>query len=198
VKFPKKKALVPRKKKKKSKALVPGSEKEYLIKQQSLRLLVDKSMRIADVAVILKTTPVTIKSFLADDSFREELEERIDRIHGMDKDQRIESMKITLLSLQHEMRTREATGELTESSNRDIHKMIMDTQKELRLDTPGDVTSKVGVADLGKLQDRFGKSLSGKLHRMGKTASRKKKKMKRIERVPASKDEYEENRSSVG
>jgi len=198
LKKPKKKSKTPKSKKSTTTALVTGSEKDYLLKQQCLRFLVDKRMTIANVALILKTTPVTIKSFLADDDFREELEARMDFIHGLDKDVRVDNMKITLFHLQEEMRRREAKGELKDSTNRDIHKMIMDTQKELRLDTPGEVTSKVGVADLGKLQDRFNRSLSGKLHRMGKTAKMRKKKLKKISRGSVSKEEYAEDQSNVG
>jgi len=195
--MPKKTKVLKRKKKTRSLVPVVGSEREYLLKQQSLRLLVDKRMSIANVAFTLKTTPVTIKSFLSDPTFVKELDGRMDRIHGQDKGQRIDQMKISLYHLQEEMRRREAVGELKESSNRDIHKMIIDTQKELRLDTPGEVTSKVGVADLGRLQDRFHSSLSGKLSRMGKI-TKKRKKMKRVNRDAVSEEGYAEDQSSVG
>jgi len=174
-------------------SLVPKmiTPKEYLIRQRALRFLVDKRMKIRDVAIILKASPSMIKSFFQDERFVKELTERVEMIDGIGEDYRVDQMKMTLHNLYGEMRKREILGDLKETSVRDIHKMIIDTQRELRLDTPGGFTSKVGVADLGNLQDRYNKSLSGKLHRMKKVVNIKKKKMKSIDRESIEKDIYD-------
>ena len=150
--------------------------KEHLLRQMALRFFVDKRMRVTQVATLLNTSVPMINRFFQDKEFLKELEERIDDVHGIDKDYRVDQAKITLFHLYEELRKREVLGELTDVDSRQLHKMIVDTQKELRLDTPDGFTSKIGVADLGSLQDRFNKSLSGKLHRMKKTAKKKKKK----------------------
>jgi len=134
----------------------------HVLKQMTLRYLVDKSMSIREVANKLKTTPRVIKSFLEDPIFLKDLEERIEKVHGIDTSFRIDQAKITLSHLYEELRQREIENGLINVPVRDLHKMIVDTQKELRLDTPGEFTSKVGVADLSRLQDRYKSSLSGK------------------------------------
>ena len=172
--------------------------REHLLRQMALRFLVDKRMKITEVARLLKTSIPMIKRFFEDENFVKELEERVDTIHGIDKDYRVEQAKITLFHLYEELRKREVFGELVAVDARQLHKMIVDTQKELRLDTPDGFTSKIGVADLGSLQDRFNKSLSGKLYRMKKTMTpMKKKKVKKISREDIGEKVYEsaENRS---
>ena len=146
---------------------------EHLLKQLALRYLVDQSMPLKDVAKQLKVTPKKIKSFFNNEEFVQELEERIDRVHGIDPEFMQSQAKISLLHLYEEMRRREVSGKLRDLPTRELHKILVDTQKELRLDTPGAFTSKVGVADLGNLQDRYKKSLSGRM-------SRQKKKLKNV------------------
>jgi len=186
--------------KKKKYPLVPSTKlsismgitpKEYLLRQRAIRFLVDKRLKIRNVASLLRTTPATIRSFFQDERFVKELDERVEMIDGIDNDYRVDQMKITLHHLYEELRKREILEEFGETSVREVHKMIIDTQKELRLDTPGGFTSKVGVADLGDLQDRYNKSLSGKLHRMKKVTKIKKKKMKSIDREAIEKDIYD-------
>jgi len=146
---------------------------EHLLKQLALRYLVDQSMPLKDVAKQLKVTPKKIKSFFNNEEFVQELEERIERVHGIDPEFMQSQAKISLLHLYEEMRRREVSGKLRDLPTRELHKILVDTQKELRLDTPGAFTSKVGVADLGNLQDRYKKSLSGRM-------SRQKKKLKNV------------------
>ena len=138
---------------------------KHLLKQMALRFLVDKSMSVADVARNLETTKPMIRSFFEDEDFLKDLDERVERIHGIDSDYRAEQAQISLSVLYEELRRREAKGELEDIPMRDLHRIIVDTQKELRLDTPGDFTSKVGVADLVSLQDRYQRSLSGRMHK---------------------------------
>ena len=147
----------------------------HLLRQRSILYLVDKSMTIREVARNLKTTQATIKSFFEDENYVEELNNRIEKVHGIDSEFRTDQAKITLSNLYEELRRREVEDELKDVNTRDLHRMITETQKELRLDTPGAFTSKVGVTDLGNLQDRYKNSLSGKLHKIKKVAKKKKK-----------------------
>jgi len=151
----------------------------HLLRQRSILYLVDKSMTIREVARHLKTTQASIKSFFEDDDYVEELNLRIERVHGIDSGFRTDQAKITLSNLYEELRRREVEDELKDVSTRDLHRMITETQKELRLDTPGAFTSKIGVTDLGNLQDRYKNSLSGKLHKV-KKVTKKKKKIKNV------------------
>lgn len=169
------------KKKKSSLALIPGTQgvtltaEVHLLRQRSILYLVDKSMTIREVARHLETTQATIKSFFRDENYVEELNLRIEKVHGIDSEFRTDQAKITLSNLYEELRRREVEDELKDVSTRDLHRMITETQKELRLDTPGAFTSKVGVTDLGNLQDRYKNSLSGKLHKVRKVTKKKKK-----------------------
>lgn len=173
----------------------------HLLKQRSILYLVDKSMTIREVAKNLKTTKVTIKSFFEDEEYVEELNLRMEKVHGIDSEFRTDQAKITLSNLYEELRRREVEDELKDIPTRDLHRMITETQKELRLDTPGAFTSKVGVTDLGNLQDRYKNSLSGKLHKVKKVTKKKKKKEKIIDVTPERSfseeaNEYGEARSS--
>jgi len=151
----------------------------HLLRQRSILYLIDKNMTIREVARHLKTTQATIKSFFGDEEYVEELNLRIEKVHGIDSEFRTDQAKITLSNLYEELRRREVEDELKDVSTRDLHRMITETQKELRLDTPGAFTSKVGVTDLGKLQDRYKHSLSGRLHKV-KKITKKKKKIKNV------------------
>ena len=171
---------------KKRRALFPGASKtpesktpaltpdDHLLRQLSLRYLVDKSLTIKEVAKNLKTTPKKLKSFFEDEEYRLELHERIEKVHGIGTDFMQSQAQISLMHLYEEMRRREVEGGLEDIPMRELHKILIDTQKELRLDTPGAFTSKVGVADLTNLQDRYKKSLSGRFQRS------KKAKMKNV------------------
>ena len=151
----------------------------HLLRQRSILYLVDKSMTIREVARNLSTTQATIKSFFGDEEYVEELNNRIEKVHGIDSGFRTDQAKITLSNLYEELRRREVEDELKDVNTRDLHRMITETQKELRLDTPGAFTSKVGVTDLGNLQDRYKHSLSGRLHKV-KKVTKKKKKIKNV------------------
>ncbi len=177
--------VVKRPKKKKSLPVVSGkkiaslSPKDHLLQQMALRFLVDKSTNLTNVAKELKTTTSKLRSFFEDPMFIEQLDARIEMVHGIDKSFMMEQGQISLVHMYEELRRREILDEGKDFKGvetHQLHKMIMNTQKELRLDTPGAFTSKVGVADLGKLQDRYETSLSGKMHRMDKVAKKKKKK----------------------
>jgi len=144
---------------------MPLTPEDHLLRQLSLRYFVDKSLSLKEVARRLEVPPKRIKEFFEDEEYRVELQERIERVHGIDSEFMQSQAKISLISLYEEMRKREAEGNLKDVPMRDLHKMIVDVQKELRLDTPGAFTSKVGVADLTRLQDRYKKSLSGKISR---------------------------------
>lgn len=138
---------------------------DHLLRQLSLRYFVDKSLSIKEVAKSLNTTPKKLKSFFEDEEYRLELSQRIERVHGIGVEFMQSQAKISLTHLYEEMRRREVEGELEDIPMRELHKILIDTQKELRLDTPGAYTSKVGVTDLTNLQDRYKKSLSGKYRR---------------------------------
>jgi len=142
---------------------------DHLLRQFALLYLVDHQLTVKEVASKLKTTPHKIKSFIEDIEFREELNARMERVHGIDTSYIQEQSKLSLSHLYEELQRRQIAGELEDVSFRDLHRMIMENQKELRLDTPGAFTSKVGVvADLADLQGRYRKSLSGKLNRRQK------------------------------
>lgn len=152
-------------------ALTP---EDHVLRQLSLRYFADQSLTVKEVAKKLNTQPKKIKSFFDDPEYVEELNDRIEKVHGVGTEFMQSQAKISLLHLYEEMRRREVEGELKEIPLRELHKIIVDTQKELRLDTPGAFTSKVGVADLTNLQDRYNRSLSGRFHK-AKTVSSKKK-----------------------
>jgi len=139
---------------------------DHLLKQFSLMYLVDKKMSIRDVAKKLNATVPKIKSFFEDPIFIKELEARIKRVTGVDSKYLKEQEQISLFNMYEELRGREVRGELRDVATRDLFKMIIEMQREIRLDTPGAFTSKVGVVDLGKLQGRYKSSLSGKIHRI--------------------------------
>lgn len=184
------KSVTPKKKKLLGKKVLPVkarkkkpsiSARDHLLRQMAIRFLVDKNTNLSKVARELKTTTAKLKSFFEDPDFTAQLEERIELVHGVDGEFMASQSKITLVHLYEEMRRREILEGGKGLGDVDLpalHKMIINTQKELRLDTPGAFTSKVGVADLGNLQDRYENSLSGKMHRMKKVT---KKKPKRVE-----------------
>jgi len=147
------------------KSMTPG---DHLLKQMALRYLVDQTLGIREVAEKLNTTKRKINSFFQDAEFVRALETRIEKIVGIDSEFMQSQAQISLAHLYEEIRRREIGGELEEIPMRDLHKMLVDTQKEIRLDTPGAFTSKVGVTDLPNLQDRFKKSLSGRIHNLKK------------------------------
>lgn len=162
IRKPKKRGLIPRK----SKSLT--AQDDYVLKQVALRYLVDETMPIKEVAKKLNTTVSRVKGFFEDPEFTEDLNKRVEKIHGIDGEFRINQAKISISHIYEEIRRREAEEELKNVPLKDLHKILIDFQKELRLDTPGDYTSKVGVGDLSKLQDRYKESLSGKIHRKGR------------------------------
>lgn len=138
---------------------------DHLLRQLSLRYFVDQSLTVREVAKKLNTPQKRIKEFFEDPEYTDELTERIERVHGIGTEFMQSQNKISLLHLYEEMRRREVEGELKDIPLRELHKILIDTQRELRLDTPGAFTSKVGVADLTNLQDRYSKSLSGRFHK---------------------------------
>jgi hypothetical protein len=139
------------------------SPTEHLLRQMAMRYLVDQSLTIKEVASKLKISSRKLGTFFKEEDFMEELNARIERVMGMDSEFRTNQAKISVMHIYEEIRRREVENELKDTPLRDLHKMLIDMQKELRLDTPGEFTSKVGVADLTTLQDRYKKSLSGKL-----------------------------------
>jgi hypothetical protein len=165
-----------------------NSSRDHILKEQAIRLFVDRRMNKTQIAKYLGTTVAKLNKFLEDPKFVEKIEKRIEMILGIDKDYRIENSKITLYGMYEELQKRIALEELGDVDTAQLHKMIVNTQKELRLDTPGGFTSKIGVGNLDDLQERFNKSLSGKMSRMKKTV-----KSKEIpeEEIDEEADEYE-------
>ena len=171
-----------------TKAVNQVTPEDHLLRQFALLYLVDHQFTVREVARKLNTTPSKIKKFVEDEEFREELRIRMERVHGIDTDYMQDQSKLSLSHLYEELQRRHVTGKLEDVSFRDLHRMIIENQKELRLDTPGAFTSKVGVvADLDSLQDRYKKSLSGKINH---------RKQKRIKNVTPKKVTEESN--SVG
>lgn len=179
------------------KKLTPG---EFLLRQRALRYLVDQSLASKEVATKLKITVRKLNSFMLEPDFVEELNLRVERVLGVDADYRNEQAKISITHLYEEIRRREAEDELRDVPLRDLHSILINMQKELRLDTPGEYTSKVGVGDLSRLQDRYKNSLSGKLARKKSLRPVKKLSVKEtlsIEEESSREDEEssEENRA---
>jgi len=167
---------------------------DRLLRQFALLYLVDHQLTIKEVANKLKTTPRQIKEFIEDAEFREELSIRMERVHGIDTTRMQKQSQFSLSHLYEELTRRQVTGELEDVSFRDLHRMIMDNQKELRLDTPGAFTSKVGVvADLADLQGRYKESLSGKFDRKRKRL--KNVTPKKVTKGSNSIDKSEKNKS---
>ena len=165
----KKKALVPITRKKVKK----GNSKstDHILQEQAIRLFVDRRLKKTQVARYLGTTISKINKFLEDPKFIKRVEERISVVLDIDDDFRIDNAKISLYGMYEELLRRIAMEELGDVDTPQLHKMITNTQKELRLDTPGGFTSKIGVGNLDSLQERFDKSLSGKMQRMKKASA---------------------------
>jgi len=157
---------------KKIKKSVSVTAEEFLLQQRALVLLVDKRKTIKEVARSLKTTAVTIKRFFEEENFIKELKLRIDYVEDIDGDFCLDQSKISLAQLYEAFRVRISNEDLLDIPIKDLHKMIIDTQREFRLDTPGALTSKVGVVGLGGLQDRYNSSLSARM--LNKKKHRKK------------------------
>jgi hypothetical protein len=154
----------PSKKRRLTKKVSSKESEDYNLKQIALRLLVDKSISLSEAATEMNISIKDLQEFFKDKNFVEDLHDRIERIYGIDADYRLDQNKFTLDSLYKEMRRRAVNDEFKHAPLRDLSKMIIDFQKELRLDTPGEFTSKVGMGELTDLQVRYKKSLSGKLN----------------------------------
>jgi len=147
---------------KKKSSLSKKEIEDHILKQRALKYFSDGTSNIREVSELLKITVPRIKTFFEDEIFLTELNERIDQTQGIDTDFRLNQSKFSLVNLYKELKRRLVEEEVKEIPMRDLHRMIMDTQKELRLDTPGEFTSKVGVANLTDLQTRYHESLSGR------------------------------------
>jgi len=124
-----------------TKSVSSKTPEEHLLKQLSLRYFVDQSLSVKEVAKRLNTTVPVIKKFFEDPEYTDELSERIERVHGIGTDFMQSQAKISLLNLYEEMRRREVEGELKDLPLRELHKILIDTQKEISLDPPGAFTS---------------------------------------------------------
>lgn len=103
-----------------------------------------------------------LNKWLEKEAFQKELESTIERIAGVNKGFRLEQMKNVLPFLYDEVYKRAATGDLDDVGTPHIVKMIQILQNEMRLDTTGEVTQKVGHITMDKLGERYRKSQSAK------------------------------------
>jgi len=161
----KKKSLSLIKKKKIKKGSSISETEKFLLQQRALVLLSDKKKSVREVARTLETTLPTIKAFFEDENFVEELNSRIEYIEEVDDEFCLDQSKISLSQLYDSFRKRISNDELDDIPLKDLHKMIVETQREFRLDSPGSVTQKIGLVDLTSLQGRYNDSLSGKIRK---------------------------------
>jgi len=116
------------------------------------------------VAVTSGVSLSKLNQWLELEEFNEAIEEKVAELSGIDKEFRLENAKKTLPFLYNELLRRLAIDddELKELQTKDLVRLIGTMQKEIRLDTPGDVTGKVGHVDSSSpdLRDRYMSSTS--------------------------------------
>lgn len=139
-----------------------------VMQKRAIRLMVDKSRRVGDVADKLDVAESTVRDWLTKPEFMRALNERIEQVDGVDAQFRREQTKSFLTSLYEDLEFKLGNPEVMRKTPiRTLVKAIQTLQNELRLDTVGEVTSKVGHYDLEQIQERFKNSTTRKLMKEG-------------------------------
>jgi len=104
-----------------------------------------------------------LNAWLTTEEFNAEVDEQVKKLSGIDKAFRLDRAKKALPFLYDELLRRLAIDEdeIQDVPLRDIVRILQSMQSEIRLDTPGEMTQKVGRYDLGTLSKRYMESTSG-------------------------------------
>jgi transposase len=136
--------------------------------KRAIKLMVDKSRKVGDVADKLDVADSTVRDWLTKPEFIRALNERIEQVDGVDAKWRREQTKSVLTTLYEDLEFKIGNSEVMRKTPiRTLIRAIQTLQNELRLDTIGEVTSKVGHYDLEKIQERFKNSTTRKLMKEG-------------------------------
>jgi len=134
-------------------------------KQRKAVILLANGMTESEVADEIGVSEFAVKSWIKhNELFKTEYDRRVERDYGIDSESRKRRAQGMLGALYREFAIRQANGNFSGLSDRDLVKAISLVSHELRLDTPGDVTAKTEHSHkLNDLQDRYNKSRSGKM-----------------------------------
>lgn len=165
------------------------SKRSYLtVAQRKAVIMLSEGMSRQEIADELNISEGALRSWeKGNDLFREELNKRIEEITSIDAGFRKGRNQAMLYSLYKEFVRRKVNDGLKNFSNKDLVKSIVILQNELRVDTPGQATSRPETKELNDLQDRYQKSTSGKLFNETKKIMRK----PRIGKVAVNADSIE-------
>ena len=141
------------------------SKRSYLtVAQRKAVIMLAEGMSRREIADELDISEGALKSWeKGNELFNKELNQRIETVTSIDAGFRKERNQAMLYSLYREFTKRNVDGNLKNLSNKDLVKSIVILQNELRVDTPGQATSRPETKELNDLQDRYQKSTSGKL-----------------------------------
>lgn len=116
-----------------------------------------------------------LNAWLETEEFNAAIDDNVTKLSGVDREFRLDRSKKALPYLYEELLRRLAIddSELQDVPLKDVMKMISSMTNEIRTDTPGEATQKVGHFNLGNLSKRYMKSTSGE-----KDGIKKKKKKK--------------------
>ncbi len=144
------------------------------VKQRKAVVLLAEGMSRREVADKVEVAESSVRNWEKEnDLFQKELASRIEEIIGIDSDYRRRRNQSMLFALYKEFTDRQTEKDSFKNlSDKDLMKSVVLIQHELRLDTPGDVTSKVASGKLSDLQQRFQKSNSGQIFRDGSSIKR--------------------------
>lgn len=144
-----------------------GYKRSYLtVKQKKAVILLAEGYSPGEVADELGITLHSVRSWQKhNELFKQELDRRIEENTQINAEHRRKKMQSSLSALYREVSRRIANEELAELKDKDLFRVIVWIQNELRIDTPEDVTSKTEHRHrrLEDLQDRYKKSQSAKV-----------------------------------
>lgn len=104
-----------------------------------------------------------LNAWLETEEFNIAVDDNVVKLSGVDREFRLDRSKKALPYLYEELLRRLAIDddELQDVPLKDVMKMISSMTNEIRTDTPGEATQKVGHFNLGNLSKRYMKSTSG-------------------------------------
>jgi hypothetical protein len=142
-------------------------------KRKAIYLLATKSWGKREVAEKVGVSTRLLRHWLTLPEFNSELDRWTSRFVDVDKEYRKKQAQKVLPFIWEELFRRVALDpeEIKSFTTRDLQNVLRLLQQEMRLDTDGEVTQKVGHFELDKLSDRFNKSTSGKIAQKAKVAN---------------------------
>lgn len=140
-------------------------KRSYLtVAQRKAVILLSEGMSHREIADKLNVSENAVRSWEKhNEIFKTDLNKRVEEITGIDIDYRRFRNQSMLYSLYREFTQRQADNSLSNFSNKDLVKSIALLQNELRIDTPGQATSRPETKRLDDMQERYKNSRSGKL-----------------------------------